>query len=98
MLIAGVAEGMTQAQAAILAGYSQRSAAAIACKTLKKVKVRSALYSELTNKGIAGSDIIKPLLEALEAIKLDKTGRLTVDHNVRLNAVNTILKLIGVVT
>ena len=95
VLIKGVICGKTQTQAAIDAGYSKRSAAVLACKTLKKVNVQDACNTALSLNDLSLSDVIKPLADGLSAVKVNKYNQLVPDHNIRLKTAIIILNLMG---
>lgn len=96
LLVEGVVSGKTQAQSAIDAGYSQRSAAVLASKTLKKVNVREAIIISMTANNLNLDDIVKPLADGLKAVKIDRYGNRLPDYNTRLKYVDIILKIMGV--
>jgi len=66
-LIAGVASGLPQRSAAIQAGYSEKSAHAIAHETLKKPDVLRSLDEIMQANGITDSYIANKLIELAEA-------------------------------
>lgn len=94
-LIQGVVQGKTQTQAAIDAGYSKRSAAVIASKTLRKVNVYEYYVIALSVNGITMSDIVKPIADGLNAEKQLKYGHKTADHHTRLKAATIALRTLG---
>ena len=66
-LIAGVVSGMPKRIAAIHAGYSERSAHAIANETLKNPEVKKTLETIMDEKGISDNYIANKLVELAEA-------------------------------
>lgn len=97
-LVQGVIEGKTQTQAAIDAGYSERSATVIASKTLRKVNVYEVYLIALSVNGITLSDIVKPISLALKAELVSKNGNKLPDHNTRLKAATIALKTLGLLS
>lgn len=91
-LVKGIAEGKSQQQAAIDAGYgtTPESAAVIATETLKNVNVQEALQVALAEQGITLEAIVKPIADGLIANKIQSFGvgdiQYTPDHSVRLKA------------
>jgi len=68
--IAGLAAGKTQKQAAIDAGYSQKSADCLAYQTLQKATVQTAFQKILEKQGITDEKLGEVLAEGLDATKV----------------------------
>ncbi len=66
-LVAGVAAGLPKRQAAIQAGYSERSAHSVAHETLNSPEVLKSLNEIMQEQGITDSYIGFKLLELVEA-------------------------------
>lgn len=66
-LISGVASGLPKRTAAIYAGYSEKSAHAIAHETLNNPEVLKSLNIVLQEQGITDSYIAEKLVELAEA-------------------------------
>jgi len=69
-LIQGVASGLPKRIAAIRAGYSERSAHAIADETLKNPKVKKALTELMEESGLSNSRLLEKHRELLNAQKI----------------------------
>lgn len=97
-LIKGVAAGKSQTQAAILAGYSEKTAAASATETLGKPNVREALQRALEKVGVSDELLAMKTREGLDATRgmVTKDGVEKVeDFHARHRYLETALKLKG---
>lgn len=102
-LVKGVAQGKPKYKAAIDAGYSPKSAPAVASETLKKPNVQAALQEEMAKQGITLAKIVRPITDALEAERVHIVGsgdqamaEVVPDHSIRLKASSMAQSLIGV--
>ena len=81
-LVRGIVSGKSQTQAAIDAGYSERSAYSVGSETLKKPEVRELMQRALRRKGISEDRLAEVLDEGLRANRVisavvgtDATGK-----------------------
>lgn len=100
-LVKGVAEGKTQTQAAIDAGYSKKTATVIASENLRKPNVQEALHMELQRQGITLEKAIEPITKGLKAkrvvqIEGDFFETEVDDLDMQIKASDRALKLMGV--
>jgi|GEM_PF-3991384 len=65
-----LSQGMTQKDAAILAGYSRKSADSLASQTLKNPKVQRAFAQILESHGVTDEKLSSTIAEGLEATKV----------------------------
>lgn len=104
-LVKAKAQGMTNAKAYVVAGYSSTRpdvAEANARKVLGKPSVQNALHAELARQGITLEKIIKPIKDGLEAERVAIVGNgdqamaeVTPDHSIRLKSSAMAQKLMG---
>ena len=90
-LVAGIANGKTQTQAAIAAGYAPAGAHVSASRALNDVKVQSALAALMDKQGLSERKLLAPIKDAIEATKDSDAP----DHVVRLKAAEIGWKLRG---
>jgi DNA-binding CsgD family transcriptional regulator len=90
-LIKGIVAGKSQTQSAVDAGYSVRSAAALATHTLKKVNVRNALLAAMQKAGITDEALADKMREGMDA----QTDKDRPDHAIRHRFLETALKVRG---
>jgi terminase small subunit-like protein len=98
--VTGVAQGKTQTQAALEAGYSPQTAQKVAYQILRRPSVCSAFTEAVERTGITWSDIVKPVVEALQAtIYIRRRANLIdtgiPDHKTRQDAHDRLVALYG---
>ena len=96
----GLAQGMSQRQAVHEAGYSYKTAEKKAYSIVKRPLVLSALTEALERQGVTFDQILKPVVEALDAKLVVRTMAGAVktklpDHHIRLEAHDRLVKLYG---
>ena len=100
-LIAGVAAGKSDIQAAKDAGYANSTAEKKASAILNRPLVKSELTKALEACGVKMADIMRPIADALKARKSyvhPKAGLLESgfpDHAIRLAAADRAIRLMG---
>jgi len=87
----GLVEGLTKKDAAVQAGYSERSASAIATENLKKPVFQQALTEILAAKGLTGEHIAERLFYLTTAKGKDGHA----DHTAQARALDMALKVRG---
>lgn len=89
-LIQGVANGKSQTQAAIDAGYAPANANVTASQTLASPNVKSALAALMDKQGLSEERLLEPIAVGLDANRDDAP-----DHTIRLKAAELGWKLRG---